>query len=256
MLSLLPSTEAFTIVANRGILVTAIDRRGWGKSVKKPADRGNTGPTSQILAEDASFIQSQFPSAIPVFLGGHSMGGGETIALASTPEYASLVSQLRGIILEAPYIRLSPETAPSGIESWIALNAAKLFPSVNIKSELKPAFITRDPAVQENIRKDELCHFRGTLEMFSNMMTRAADIDSGKYALNEGTVKSILVAHGSGDQITSYDASKKWFERQMGVEDKELKTYDGWSHILHADLPDNKEVFPNDLADWILKRSS
>jgi hypothetical protein len=33
-----------------------------------------------------------------------------------------------------------------------------------------------------------------------------------------------------------------------------MKTYEGWSHTLHCDLPDNRHIFANDSADWILAR--
>ena len=56
------------------------------------------------------------------------------------------------------------------------------------------------------------------------------------------------------DKGTSYEASKKWFEQQSTVKDKEFKTYEGWFHQLHADLPDDREVFAKDVGDWILAR--
>jgi acylglycerol lipase len=91
--------------------------------------------------------------------------------------------------------------------------------------------------------------------MFANMLDRAADLTSGKLVLNDG-IKSVYVAHGTADQVTSYDASKHWFDAQTGkVADRQFKSYEGWSHLLHADLPENRQVFADDIAEWILARA-
>jgi acylglycerol lipase len=186
---------------------------------------------------------------------GHSMGGAEVLALASTAKYAALVNQIRGILLESPYIALSPASAPSRILMWLGLAALRVFPKQQISHRLPVETCSRDPEVHASLLGDKLRHGMGTLETFNAMTTRAADLDSGRYVLNEGAVKSLWIAHGSGDQCTSHDASKRWLERQ-DIPDKEFKSYDGWSHQLHADLPGNTEVFARDCANWILGRLS
>lgn len=86
------------------------------------------------------------------------------------------------------------------------------------------------------------------------MLDRTAALNTRKVKLNKG-IQAILLGHGTADLGTSYDASKTWFNEQTSVEDKEFKTYEGWSHQLHADLPDNRGVYAKDVADWILARS-
>ena len=61
--------------------------------------------------------------------------------------------------------------------------------------------------------------------------------------------------HGTGDQVTSFDASKHWIERQEDILDKTFKLFEGGSHGLHCDLPDNRSVFAKEVGDWILARS-
>lgn len=85
------------------------------------------------------------------------------------------------------------------------------------------------------------------------MLDRTALLGNGKAKLNKG-VRSIWLGHGTADKGTSYEASKKWFDEQTQVEDKEFKTYEGWTHQLHADRADNRQVFAKDVADWILAR--
>jgi acylglycerol lipase len=76
--------------------------------------------------------------------------------------------------------------------------------------------------------------------------------------LGDGTVKvspsveRLWLAHGTEDKGTSYEASKKWFDKHADKHKWTFKTYEGWSHQLHADLPDNRNVFQKDVADWIL----
>lgn len=250
--------DFFPALARHGILCTAIDQRGWGRTAQKNSDRGNTGPTPFILADMAALIESQLaapPSDIPVFIMGHSMGGGLVATLASTPEYQPLVSRLGGIMLEAPFIGLTPEQAPYAITVYAGRLFGWLLPWFQISAKMPADRLVRDPAVREVLRTNPLCHGVGTLEMFANMLDRAANLSSGRLVLNEG-VKSVFVAHGTADRCTSRDASKNWFDMQTGrVSDRQFKDYEGWSHLLHADLPENRQKFADDIAAWILERS-
>lgn len=86
------------------------------------------------------------------------------------------------------------------------------------------------------------------------MLDRTAALGEGRAKLNKG-VKSLWISHGTEDKGTSCEASKKWFNEQTQVQDKELKIYESWYHQLHADLPDNRGEFAKDVGDWILARS-
>lgn len=88
--------DFFPKLAEHGIEVFAWDQRGWGRSVTKPAEKGLTGPTSRVVADVAAFIQDKLPSDVPVFVMGHSMGGGEILTLAGDAQYKQLVGQIRG----------------------------------------------------------------------------------------------------------------------------------------------------------------
>lgn len=185
---------------------------------------------------------------------GHSMGGAIVLTLASTPEYKDLVSQLSGILLESPYIANTPSLTPNPIVVFVGKMAGKLLPHFQIVQALAPAVVVHDPEVQESVAADPLIANTGTLEMFANMLERGAQLKSGQMKLNDG-VKAIWLAHGNGDECTDYDASKQWFEREgQRIPDREFKTYEGWSHQLHADMPEHRPVFAKDVADWILKR--
>ncbi|KAL2838996.1 alpha/beta-hydrolase [Aspergillus pseudoustus] len=249
--------DLFPTLARQKILCTGFDQRGWGRSVHDRRERGNTGPTPLILEDIVCFIEAQLasPPAVPVFVMGHSMGGGLLATLASTPRYDGLVSQLGGIMLEAPYIDLVPTRRPWTITVTLGRALSRLFPHFQVRQNVPPHILVRDQEVQNAIRNDRFMYPIGTLEMLANMLERAANLSSGKLTLSNH-VKALYVAHGTADQLTSYNATKHWFENQANTaQEREFKTYDGWSHLLHVDTPGNREIFifANDCASWIRK---
>ncbi|KAL3419555.1 monoglyceride lipase [Phlyctema vagabunda] len=245
--------ELFPTLASRGIEVHGFDQRGWGRSVKTPKDRGHAGTTTQVLADLVSFIRVQLPSTLPVFVMGHSMGGGEVLTLASDPTYADLAPSIRGWLTESPFINFPSGQEPPWLKVILGKLAGRLLPKFQLPSALPAKNVTRDPEVIKSIEQDELLHGYGTLEQLSHMLERTSLLGGGKTKLNPG-VQSIWISHGTVDLGTSCDASKKWFAEQTLVKDKELKIYEGWSHQLHADLPETRPVFAKDVGDWILAR--
>jgi len=185
---------------------------------------------------------------------GHSMGGGIVLTLASSPEYQYLMKDIRGWILESPQIALPPSTQPGVVKVFIGRLAGRMMPHKKLVNKMAVELITRDPVVGQSFEDDALCHNTGTLEMFAGMLDRGAALDSGETTLNDD-VNSLVIHHGTGDQVTSFAASKRWIEAQTKIPDKTFKPYDGWSHTLHCDLPDNRSVYQKDVGDWIIDRS-
>ncbi|CAJ2507963.1 Uu.00g091490.m01.CDS01 [Anthostomella pinea] len=247
--------DFFPYLASRGIAVYGVDQRGWGKSAPTHSDKGRSGPTTRVLADMAAFVQDRAaaaPATAPVFVCGHSMGGGQVMALASSPEHESdVVARVRGWILEAPFLGFAQELQPN----WLTIASGKLashvLPGFKMHRPIPPEDITRDPDVQRSIADDALCHNYGTLEGLAGMLDRTEKLSSGRMQLSP-KVRSLLLAHGTGDKATSFDKSKAWFERQTQLQDKEFKAYEGVYHQIHADH--GKEVFYEDVANWILAR--
>jgi acylglycerol lipase len=181
------------------------------------------------------------------------MGGGEVLTLASDPQYKDLVGHIRGWLLESPLIGFPKGFEPGFFKVFFGRLAGRVLPHRHLASALPPKNLTRDPAEITSLNEDKLLHGLGTLEGLAGLLDRTSSLNEGKVRLNP-EVKSLWLGHGTQDKGTSYEASKKWFESQTGVEDKEFKTYEGWYHQLHADLPDNREVFGKDFGDWILAR--
>lgn len=254
--------DFFPSLARAGIAVYGFDQRGWGRSVTTPAEKGLTGPTAQVLSEVAAFIESVMPAKpsssadssadLPLFVMGHSMGGGEVLALASTPEYEGpVVSKVRGWLLEAPFIGFAEAERPSALKVLAGRLAGRLLPRMHLVNVIEPGHLTRDKDVQESLRGDDLCHDTGTLEGLAGMLDRTGDLSSGRARLSP-SVQSLWLGHGDMDKATSFEASKEWFDRQNQVGDRTFKKYEGGYHQLHADL--DKEEFIADVKEWILKR--
>ncbi|CRK43455.1 hypothetical protein BN1723_016190, partial [Verticillium longisporum] len=108
-----------------------------------------------------------------------------------------------------------------------------------------------DPEVVKSVREDPLCHDTGTLEGLAGLLERTDALASGRVRLGS-KVRSLFLAHGTGDKTTSWEASRKWFDAQ-GLQDGRYKEYEGCYHQLHADLC--KDEFYGDVGDWILERT-
>ncbi|KXT19057.1 hypothetical protein AC579_8758 [Pseudocercospora musae] len=247
----------FPTLASSGIKVYSYDQRGWGRSVTKPSQKGLTGPTSRIMSDMTEFIQS-LPStseeaATPLFLMGHSMGGGEILYYAATgPQH--IKSQIRGYLAEAPYIRLHPTSMPWKPTVLAGKLLGKILPHAQMVQKLSAEKLCRDPEVCKEWDEDPLCHDTGTLEGLAAMIDRAAELEEGKVRIRDKET-SVWVGYGSGDQVLDWEACQKWFERKLEVEDKEFRIYDGWYHKLHAEPGEDKFLFAKDVSEWILART-
>jgi len=247
-----------TYLASRSIAVHGFDQRGWGRSVAKRAERGLTGPTSRVLADMAAFIRAHLPSSPsdpPLFVMGHSMGGGQVLRFACDNDgsYTDIVKQVRGWLCEAPFIGLAPEEQPNWLTVFGARLVGKLFPRMHYVHEIAPESLSRIDEEVRSIREDGLMHNTGTLEGLGHLIDRTADLSSGRTRPDGAKVRSLWIGHGTDDKGTAYSETKRWFDSYAGViEDREMKTYEGAYHQLHADLC--REEFEKDVADWILAR--
>ena len=96
-------------------------------------------------------------------------------------------------------------------------------------SKLAPEYQCRDLNVGKSWEADELCHDTGTLEGLAGMLDRGEQLNTGKVTIDAGEGVRLWLGHGSGDLITSCEASKKFVDRCQ-VKDKEFKVFDGYYH--------------------------
>ncbi|KAK3945000.1 Alpha/Beta hydrolase protein [Diplogelasinospora grovesii] len=249
----------FPSLAARGIAVYGFDQRGWGRScLSSPKEKGLTGPTSLVLSDIAAFLTPHLPSSPsdpPVFVMGHSMGGGQALTFACDPQYEELVRKVRGWLLESPFIGFSPEAKPSAFKVAAGRVAGKMMPHSQLVQRIPPEDLSSDPAVVKSLAEDKLCHNTGTLEGLAGLLDRAEKLSSGVTKVHQkGVVRAVWCGHGTQDKTTDFHESRKYFEKCLGeVEDKEFKAYEGWYHQLHADGQKSEEFY-RDVGDWILAR--
>lgn len=179
------------------------------------------------------------------------MGGGEVATLAANNHYKDLVTQVRGWILEAPFIGFAEGEEPSAVKVLAGRMASKLLPHHQLKHLVPPELLSRDPEIVQSYKDDPLCHNTGTLQGLAGLLDRTAALEAGHVKVGP-QVRSLLLAHGTADKIVSYEAAVKWVEEQSTT-DKQTRSYEGAFHQLHSDLC--KEEFGRDLISWILERS-
>ncbi|RCI15950.1 hypothetical protein L249_1953 [Ophiocordyceps polyrhachis-furcata BCC 54312] len=231
----------FSVLASRGIAVHAFDQRGWGRSVHSTSDRGSTGSTETILSDVTFFLDSlRSKTSLPLFLGGHSMGGALVLLWAARGPIESR-SAVRGFIAEAPLLRLHPSTMPSRPLVWFARAVAKPFPGFPVRHGQRDA---QDPLLRDVVS------LRVTLDIWD----RGQLVADGLCDLRQDPPASLWLALGNDDQVVCADAVRAYLDRSA-VKDKELQCYDGYGHELHNERALEKGVFTNDVVEWIRERS-
>eukprot|EP01099_Mayorella_cantabrigiensis_P006454 TRINITY_DN5407_c0_g1_i1.p1 TRINITY_DN5407_c0_g1~~TRINITY_DN5407_c0_g1_i1.p1 ORF type:complete len:321 (-),score=-16.68 TRINITY_DN5407_c0_g1_i1:231-1193(-) len=248
------------------IAVFGFDQRGWGRSAKQASDHGQTGPTALVISDihDFALHVSSLPEAKgkPLFLMGHSMGGGEVFHyLLSTSPSFSKKPKFSGLLLEAPYVELDPSEQPTFVKVTAGKLAAFLLPKTQLKQKLSATHMSRSAQVRQDWVDDPLCHDTGSLEGLKGLLQRAADLSSLGHGHKVTGLQTQLpcpvwLAHGSSDQVVSPGAAKRLFDvLQAPAGDKTWKSYTDAYHKLHAEPDGVGEAFANDVATWILSHS-
>lgn len=235
-------SNRFNHVANyfntQNITAYGIDLPGHGNSSGK---RGNVQSLNDMmLAIDALYqhVILENPN-IPIFLYGHSMGGGLVLRYLTITK-----KQPAGALITSPWLQLvNPPKAWQTILGNMALVLGLNFPQ---ETTLIPEHLSRDPAVGKAYENDPLVHSKMTPRLFFAMR------DNGAFLLRNDMVfgTKILLVHGTGDQITSYKASEKLAQKHPDT--IELKLWNDLQHETHNEL--NKEEVLAFNASWILER--
>ncbi|KAJ6126867.1 hypothetical protein N7523_002479 [Penicillium sp. IBT 18751x] len=254
--------DLFPSLASSGIEVRAFDQRGWGRTVRTKKDRGKTGDTAQVLSDMHSFITSTAAYAqeinIPLFLVGHSMGGGQALTYLLHPEspyHSATKPTLAGVLVWSPLITLDPSSQPWKITIIAGRIAARILPRMQRYSPLDPRLISRNETVIKNFETDELCHDTGTLQGLKGMLDRGLWLDEAGVELYEkaGCVP-LWLGHGVEDKITNFEATKALAKRLGGKGDVTFVEYEGAYHTLHAELPETTAKFTKDISNWLLAK--
>ncbi len=227
-------------LAAAGYALFGCDLRGHGRSGGK---RGHSPSLNQSLEDIATLLDQAaaiFPHK-PLFLYGHSLGGGLVInyALRRHPSLA-------GIIATSPSLRQT-----TGTPAWKTLLGrvmSVLAPEFSLDNGLDVQEISRDERVVAAYQQDPLVHGKISARMGIDL------IDSGRWALENaaGLDLPLLLIHGSADRITSPEASRAF--ASLAPARTSLHILDGCRHETHNEP--EKETMISIVIDWLDRQTA
>jgi len=220
------------LLAGEEIGFTGMDLPGHGRS---DGVRGNiksytqTDEMLEILLEN---VRKTFPG-VPVFIYGHSLGGGIVLDYILRKKPA-----IKGAIVTSPWLKLSFEPAKSKIA--LASVMRYILPGLIQPSGLVVNHISHDKDIVEKYIKDPLVHNKISVSLFHNAMR------AGRLSLENapGLTLPLLIMHGGDDLICSPEGSRT-FALKTGM--AELKIWDGGYHEIH------NEPFKTDVFTYLIK---
>ncbi|TFK50934.1 alpha/beta-hydrolase [Heliocybe sulcata] len=256
-------------LAKNGLAIFAYDQRGFGRTAldekgkarKEPWNRGYAKTSWKEQLEDIEWAvrraHETFPD-LPLFLAGHSMGGGLAIAFntrgASTPPSAAAVSLISGVIGMSPLLR---QTHPaSSIQKWIGAKLSRVMPYMVIPAPVNLDHLSHNPAVVKSTGSDPLAPYVGSLRGLSDMLDGGELLVTRDYK-NWPADRPLVIFHGTADQVTDPKASQEFIDR-VPTKDKKLVLYEGSYHeVWHDTIPEGiAEQMINDVTEWVKERAS
>ncbi|HET6249964.1 MAG TPA: alpha/beta hydrolase [Tepidisphaeraceae bacterium] len=233
-------------MAGHGIVCEAIDLRGHGRSSGR---RGFVRQWDEYLDDAKAFLQwsrdqAQPGENLPVFLLGHSHGG--LISAAAGERGILREAKIAGCILASPY--LATCVPPPAAKRIFAHAADKVVPWLCVKSNLRPEWLTSDPAMLEEDKADVLMNHSATPRWFLTMRLAQARVveEAPRFTL------PFLCLTGDADRIADPAIAADFYERS-GSADKSLYTYPARLHELLREV--DHQTVSRDILQWIKARS-
>jgi acylglycerol lipase len=221
------------------IAFAGVDLPGHGLSDGKRGHIKNYKLTDEMIDILINECKMTFPD-IPVFLYGHSMGGGIVLDYL-----VRMAPKLKGAIVTSPWLKLAFKPKESMVK--LATIMRNVFPSLILPAGLVEEHLSHDQKVVDAFKNDPLNHNKISLSLFQ------AAISTASNALkNASKLKTpLLLIHGSDDKICSPEGSREFASKTKLAE---LKIWEGGYHELHNELF-KQDVF-NYIINWINLRLS
>jgi alpha-beta hydrolase superfamily lysophospholipase len=222
------------LLAGEGIGFTGMDLPGHGRSDGVRGNIKSYAQTDEMLEILQEYVSKTFPG-VPVFIYGHSMGGGIVLEyiLRKKPD-------IKGAIITSPTLKLSFE--PNKFKIALASVMKHILPGLIQPSGLVVTHLSHDKDVVSRYVADPLVHDKISVSLFHNIM------NAGKKTLENASDLYIplLLMHGSDDLICSPEGSRI-FASKTGM--AEIKIWEGGYHEIHNE-PFKADVFAY-LMKWI-----
>lgn len=237
-------------LAGRGYATYGFDLRGHGKS---DGPRVLVRSMNEYLDDvDAALARAARETpGVPIFVLGHSMGGGVLALYAcarlgrSDGERAGR-GRIAGLLFSGAVLPDKPSFA-SAVTFGIIERVGRYIPKLPLRS-LAAADVSRDPLVVAEYDKDPL-NYRGKMPagLVSSMIRGGRYFDQHTHEIT----LPLLILHGAEDQLSSPETSRRFFER-AGSTDKMLKVYEELYHEI-LNEPEQDLVI-EDIGNWLDRR--
>jgi acylglycerol lipase len=222
-------------LAATGYAAYALDHRGHGRS---GGDRVLIDRFSYAIADLDAFVSivgDRHPD-LPLYLMGHSMGGGISIGYALEHE-----RRLDGLILSGP---LSNSDAANPVQRFAASALSRFAPKLGI-FPVDSSTVSRDPEVVKAYDDDPLVDRR---KLPARTVAELTD-NVGTFGDRVGALSlPVLLMHGTDDALVPFEGSERLFEK-LGSADKTFERYDGLYHEI-LNEPEQDQVI-DDIIRWL-----
>jgi len=219
-----------------GYQVIGWDLRGHGKSLGKRNYINRFTEYLDDLAEVLKRVRKNYPE-LPIFLMGHSLGGGITTYFTIDRK-----PNVSGLVLSGASVKVSDDISPllQKISGVLSVLVPKL-PAIKLDS----SFISKDPAVVTDYDTDPLNYRGGILARTGSELLKSTKIISARMAELE---LPMLIMHGGEDKLADVSGSEM-LHAKVSSKDKTLKIYEGLYHEIMNE-PEKEQVFADILA-WL-----
>ncbi|SCV00287.1 LAMI_0G04060g1_1 [Lachancea mirantina] len=234
-----------------GVESFVYDQRGSGETAGTRA-RGLTNEfhTFDDLDHFIDWNLHDKASQVPLFLFGHSMGGGISLNYGCDGKFRD---QIAGIMVTGPLILMHRHSAPSAVVDFLSPLLAAALPGLRIDTALDIDATTSDPAFREYLEHDPLTvPLLGSLRQIYDFLSRGKRLVRDKQRTARFQTP-VLLMHGERDQITDPAGSRQFYEL-CGSRDKTIKTYKDACHSLCLERDETFQRMSTDATEWLRAR--
>ncbi|THH17131.1 hypothetical protein EUX98_g9184 [Antrodiella citrinella] len=248
---------AFPVFPSRGITLFAYDQRGFGRTAldaehkSKDASFGKTS-WAEGLADIEWWVKYHVEKnpGVPVFLMGHSMGGGLVCAFPTrthAPPSPDTVNLLSGVILTSPLIQLTHPKPRLLVSAGGQLG--RLFPHTQVPAGVNPNALSRNPGRNDAYMNDPLVKTYGTLRGVGDMLNGGERLFATDWAHWPKNLP-VLFCHGTADQVTSPKGTEHFYNK-IPAEDKKLTLFPGAYHEMFQEIDNIPEKLSDEIISWV-----
>lgn len=231
-------TEYFDKLSQQGYDIFFFDQRGAGAT--SPGNKmGITNETHTFKDLDFMIkqnVDARTDTSEKFYLMGHLMGGGIVLNYAIRGKYREYI---KSVVACAPLVLLHPNTQPNIVLRTLAPVINALVPNFRIDSKLNYDYMTSNEGWKKYIMNHD-GKLYGSASQFHDMFARGEMLTKNDYVSKWDQDISLLLLHGTDDNINWYDGSEKFFKLLDPKVDKKFCTVEDGRHSLFIE---NEKIF-------------